>query len=555
LALNKIEAIKSAKHPLDTLDDIYRYAKLGWEAIPEDDWDRMKWYGLFFRRATPGHFMMRLRIPNGILTTAQLRAIADIVCDYGRDQADLTTRENIQLRWVTIEHVPDIFARLHAVGLTSQQSGMDNMRNVVGCPIAGLDPAELLDASSLAQELQESFVGVRELSNLPRKFNVSITGCRQDCGHAQAHDLSFVPATFHPHPNPLPQGRGEGRDGEALTGFNVLVGGALGGKDPQLAVPLDAFVLPGEVAPLNRAVLEVFRDHGPREARNKARLKVLLTEWGIERFRAAVEERLGETLARAGQDETVAYGGDHIGIHEQRQPGRCYAGLLVPVGRVTGTQLRELARLGDVYGAGEVRPPLAPIQAGPAQGALTSARVLQIDAEAVQELDAGLGQRAGLAGEHHVPARLQRVGEPDAEPAGQVVVAGARGAQRLVDLRERARARRRARRHHHDAFEHASDQRARQPVVTVAALAHAFEQPGLGQLGEVAAGRLRRDAGGVGELLGGERAAVHQRAQDVGARRIADRRRNLGQVGSDRHAGDSSALGGAWHGSTLRPRP
>lgn len=343
MAFNKIEAIKAAKHPLDVLEDIYRYAKLGWEAIPEDDWDRMKWYGVFFRRATPGYFMMRLRIPNGILSTAQLRTVADIVCDYGRDQADLTTRENIQLRWVTIENVPDIFERLRAVGLTSQQSGMDNMRNVVGCPIAGLDPTELLDASFLAEELQGSFVGVRELSNLPRKFNISITGCREDCGHAQAHDLSFVPAT-RPAAN-----------AEPLAGFNVLVGGALGGRDPQLAVSLDAFVLPDEVVALNWAVLEVFRDHGPREARNRARLKVLLAEWGIERFRAAVEKRFGGPLPRAGRDETAAYGGDHIGVHPQRQPGRCYAGLLVPVGRVTGTQLRELARLADAYGAGEVR--------------------------------------------------------------------------------------------------------------------------------------------------------------------------------------------------------
>lgn len=340
--MNKIEALKQAKHPLDVLEDIYRYAKLGWEAIPEDDWDRMKWYGLFYRRTTPGYFMMRLRVPNGILSSTQLAAIAEIVVIYGRNQADLTTRENIQLRWITIEDVPDIFERLKAVGLTSQQSGMDNMRNVVGCPIAGLDPNELLDASPLARALQEAFVGKRELSDLPRKFNTSITGCREDCTHAQAHDLSFVPATYHLQEGPV-------------CGFNVLVGGALGGKDPRVAIPLDAFVRPDEVVGLMRAVLEVFRDHGPREARNRARLKVLLDAWGIDRFRAAVEERFGRALMPAGQDETQQYGGDHIGIHPQRQPGLSYVGLLVPVGRVTGTQLKELARLAEMYGHAEIR--------------------------------------------------------------------------------------------------------------------------------------------------------------------------------------------------------
>jgi len=342
MPVNKIEVIKQAKHPLDVLEDIYRYAKEGWEAIPEDDWDRMKWYGVFFRRTTPGYFMMRLRIPNGMLTSKQLDAVADIVITYGRDQADLTTRENIQLRWITIENVPDIFERLKAVGLTSQQSGMDNMRNVVGCPIAGLDPNEFIDASPLAQALQYSFVGLRELSNLPRKFNVSVTGCRDDCASAQAHDLSFVPATYHAAHGPV-------------SGFNVLIGGALGGKDPKLAEPLDAFVRPEEVVALNRSVLEVYRDHGPRDARNKARLKYLLEMWGMDRLREAVEERFGRPLPRAGEAMTKRYGGDHIGIHPQAQRGLSYVGLLVPVGRLSGTQLKELACLSDVYGKGEIR--------------------------------------------------------------------------------------------------------------------------------------------------------------------------------------------------------
>ena len=340
--MNKIEAIKDAKHPLDVLDDIYRYAELGWESIPEDDWDRMKWYGVFFRKTTPGFFMMRLRMPNGILTSRQLATIGGIITDYGRDQADLTTRENIQLRWVRIENVPDIFARLASVGLTSQQSGMDNMRNVVGCPIAGLDPDEALDASGLAQAIQDSFVGVRDLSNLPRKFNASITGCRQDCTHAGAHDLSFTPATYFV-------------DSWPIAGFNVVVGGSLGGRDPQFAQPLNAFVRAEEVVGLNRAVLEVFRDFGSRVARTKARLRYLIEDWGMERFRAEIEARFGEPLLPAGKDESALAGSDHMGVHPQRQASMHYVGMNVPVGRVTGTQLTELAALSEQYGRSEVR--------------------------------------------------------------------------------------------------------------------------------------------------------------------------------------------------------
>lgn len=340
--MNKIEAIKDAKHPLDVLPDLFRYAELGWEAIPEDDFERLKWYGVFHRRTTPGYFMLRLRAPGGMLTTAQLATVAGIIQDYGRDQADLTTRESIQLRWVRIEDVPVIFERLAAVGLTTFQSGMDSMRNVTGCPMAGLDPSEVLDATPQARAIEAIFVGDRELSNLPRKINFAITGCVDDCIHAQAHDVAFVPARYH--------------DAErTITGFNVLLGGALGGRDPQFAAPLNAFVTPDHVAPFSRALLTVFRDFGPREARTKARLKVLVNEWGMERLRAAIEERFGLPLLPAGEELTERHGGDHIGVHPQQQAGYATVGLCVPVGRVTGTLLAELATLAERYGQGGVR--------------------------------------------------------------------------------------------------------------------------------------------------------------------------------------------------------
>ena len=338
---NKIEQIKAAKDGLDVLPDLHRYAAQEDPEFDPDDFERLKWYGLFHRKATPGHFMLRLRIPNGILSSEQLAAIGRISEEFGRNAGDITSRQNIQLRWIRIQDAPAILQRITAAGLTTQQSGMDNVRNIVGCPLAGLDAEELHDASGLTQRLQQAIIGLKSseggFSNLPRKFNLSITGCRDDCTSAQVHDLSFTPAA---------------RGGE--FGFNVLVGGALGGKMPKLAEPLDVWVPPDGVVDLATAVLGVFRDHGPRESRKMSRLKVLLGEWGIERFRAEVERVVGVPLARAGEDASRGAGGDHVGCSRQRD-GKTAVGLLVPVGRIRGEDLIELGRLAKRYGGAEAR--------------------------------------------------------------------------------------------------------------------------------------------------------------------------------------------------------
>lgn len=334
---NKIEDIKRAKDGLDVLDDIYRYAELGFDAIPPDDYERMKWYGLFHRTATPGFFMMRLRMPNGALTSTQLRGLGEIINRYGRGSADLTTRQNLQFRWLRIEDVPAIFDSLKAIGIEYRQSGMDNVRNITGCPMAGLHPQELLDASPVAAAIQNAIVGLKDFSNLPRKFNISVSGCPEDCTTSQIHDIGLTPAV---------------RDG--VVGFNVRVGGAMGGRDPRFATDLDAFVTPDEAPRLCTTILALFRDEGPRDSRLKARLKWLIKEWGIERFRDEVERRFGP-LSSAGVDATESHSGDHIGVQPQRQAGLVSIGLLVPVGKVTGNDFIELARLSDEYGSSEVR--------------------------------------------------------------------------------------------------------------------------------------------------------------------------------------------------------
>jgi ferredoxin-nitrite reductase len=332
---NRIEELKLAKDGLDVLDDILRYARTG-EEIDPDDIERMKWYGVFYRRQTPGFFMFRLRIPNGILTSAQAIEIGRLSNRFGRGRLDITTRQNIQLRWVRIQDVPRIFESLQSVGLEYRQSGMDNVRNITGCPMAGLDPDEAFDASPIAAAVQEAIVGRKEFSNLPRKFNISVSGCRNDCATSQVHDLSLTPA--------LKEGR---------PGFNVSAGG-MGGETPAFASGLDVFVEPANAAALCIAAVELFRDSGHREDRRRGRLRWLLDEWGLERLRRELERRFGP-LERAGESQIEHFGGDHIGVSAQKQPGMSAVGCLVPVGRLTGDDLIEFGRLADACGSGELR--------------------------------------------------------------------------------------------------------------------------------------------------------------------------------------------------------
>ena len=187
--MNKIGAYKEEKNGRDVKEDLPRYAVEGWETITDGDKERLKWLGVFSRRQTPGNFMMRLRIPNGISNSAQFRVIASISSDFGKDFADLTTRQQIQLRWFQVDQVQDIWERLEVVGIVSLQTGMDNIRGIVGCPVAGLTPNELFDASPVAREYNDILVGDRAYTNLPRKFNVTITGCLDNCTHAVTQDI------------------------------------------------------------------------------------------------------------------------------------------------------------------------------------------------------------------------------------------------------------------------------------------------------------------------------------------------------------------------------
>ncbi|AFZ00089.1 ferredoxin--nitrite reductase [Calothrix sp. PCC 6303] len=347
-SLNKFERFKAEKDGLAVKAEIEQFAALGWEAMDETDRDhRLKWLGVFFRPVTPGKFMMRMRIPNGILNSHQMRVLAEVVQRYGDDgYADLTTRQNIQLRGIRIEDLPEIFRHFQQVGLTTIQSGMDNVRNITGDAVAGLDAAELFDTRELVQQIQDMITnngeGNSEFSNLPRKFNIAITGGRDNSVHAEINDLAFIPAFKE--------------DSSQTFGFNILVGGFFSAKRCDAAIPLDVWVAPEEVVAVCRAILEVFRDHGLRANRQKARLMWLIDEMGIEVFRQQVETKIGKSLLpAAAKDEIDWEKRDHLGIFPQKQPGFNYVGLQIPVGRLNADSMFELARLAEVYGSGELR--------------------------------------------------------------------------------------------------------------------------------------------------------------------------------------------------------
>ena len=349
--LNKVEKVKAAKDGLDVKNELEHFAEIGWEAVDKTDLEtRLKWLGIFYRPVTPGQFMVRMRVPNGVLTSKQMRVLAKAIERYGEEgTADITTRQNIQLRGVRLEDIPQIFSSFKEVGLTSVQSGMDNVRNLTGSPVAGIDPDELIDTREMNQKVQDMITnhgeGNYSFSNLPRKFNIAIEGARDNSIHAELNDLAFIPAY---------------KDG--VLGFNVLVGGYLSAQRCAESIPMGVWI-PAEdedVVEMSRAILTVYTENGAEEglrnSRPKARLMWLVETWGVEKFRAEIEKELGKTLAdAASEDEITQDKKDHLGVHPQKQSGFSYVGLHVPMGRLAAEPMYELARLAEVYGNSEIR--------------------------------------------------------------------------------------------------------------------------------------------------------------------------------------------------------
>ncbi|AQR78591.1 ferredoxin--nitrite reductase NirA [Paenibacillus larvae subsp. larvae] len=341
-SLNKMELLKLEKDGLDVIRTIIEnYAVQGYDAIPEDELNRFKWAGVYEQKPKEGYFMMRVRINSGIMTSGQAHALARIAKDYGRDLVDVTTRQAIQFHWLTVEQLPDIFRRLEEVGLYSFEACGDCPRTIVGNPLAGIDPDELFDTTALVNEVNDFFLLNKDFSNLPRKYKMSISANLYNSGHAEIQCLAFTPAV-----NQI--------DGEELLGFHVWVGGGLSAK-PHLAKQLDVFIRPENVLNVAIGVSTIFRDYGYRQKRHHARLKFLVADWGPEKFLEKLTELIGELPTR-GEDKTLGWKASYFdGVHPQKQAGYNYVGLNVPVGRLSGTDLEELARLADEYGKGSIR--------------------------------------------------------------------------------------------------------------------------------------------------------------------------------------------------------
>ncbi|MHC5797975.1 nitrite/sulfite reductase [Lacisediminihabitans sp. FW035] len=354
--LNANEAWKQADGGLSVRERIENdYSQNGFDSIDGTDLHgRFRWWGLYTQRK-PGidggktatlepheledkYFMLRVRIDGGQLSTEQLRVIGAISTEFGRDTADLTDRQNIQLHWIRVEDVPEIWRRLEAVGLGTTEACGDVPRVVLGSPVAGIAADELIDPTSAIQEITERYIGDPELANLPRKFKTAITGHpSQDVVH-EINDIGFV-AVEHP---------------VLGVGYDLWVGGGLS-TDPRLAQRLGAFVAPHEVADVWYGVTAIFRDYGFRRLRNKARLKLLVAEWGPERFREILEtEYLGHALPDGPAAPTPTSAGDHVGVHPQKD-GRFFIGVTPIVGRVSGSMLTALADLLTAHGSARLR--------------------------------------------------------------------------------------------------------------------------------------------------------------------------------------------------------
>jgi ferredoxin-nitrite reductase len=340
--LNKFELVKMEKDGLDVIRTIIdSYAHQGYDAIDENDMNRFKWAGVYEQKPKDGYFMMRVRINSGVMTSDQARALAGIARDYGRDLVDVTTRQAIQFHWLQIADIPDIFTRLEKVGLYSYEACGDCPRTIVGNPLADIDKDELMDTTEIVNQVNDFFLMNRDFSNLPRKYKMSISSNIYNSGHAEIQCLAYTPAT-------------KVIDGQEVIGFHVMVGGGLSAK-PHLAKSLDMFVKPDEVLKVAIGVTTIFRDHGYREKRHHARLKFLVADWGVEKFREELVKLIGEMPTR-GDDKTVGWNGAYFdGVHPQKQDGYSYIGLSLPVGRLNADELDELARVSDTYGKGVLR--------------------------------------------------------------------------------------------------------------------------------------------------------------------------------------------------------
>ena len=354
--VTKQERWKHEEHPLDGWDRILAHAEA--DKFPnEEDTYRIRNFGLFFVGPTQNSFMLRCRIPAGELTALQLRGLADIADDFGNGKAAITTRSNIQIREIAPRNLVNVLTRLQSLGLTARGSGVDNIRNITASPTAGFDPQELIDTRPFAHALHHYILNHRDLYGLPRKFNVAFEGGGSVDTVAESNDLGFIAVTL-----------AAGSQGEALRDsspttiepgvyFRVELAGISGHK--QLARDSGILIRPSEVVAVAVAMIRVFIENGDRTDRKKARLKYLLDKWGVEKFLTETQKKLSFPLVKFSLEKCsrrhppLKHG--HLGVYRQKQKGKNYVGVAIPVGVMTTRQMRRVADIAANYGAGHVR--------------------------------------------------------------------------------------------------------------------------------------------------------------------------------------------------------
>jgi sulfite reductase (ferredoxin) len=340
LRRNSVERLKAEKHPFDVIHDLPRFGRIAYEDIPEEDILRMQWYGLYHDKPKIGNFMLRVKIPNGTLSPAQLREIGRISRELGENSGELTTRQCIQLHWLRLQTLPQVLERLTAAGMTTAGGCGDNLRNVTGCPVSGLDAAELFDAGETIAEVVAFFYGNREYGNLPRKHKYTISACPYHCNAPEIHDIALVGT------------RQDGRDGYALW-----VGGGLSSV-PRIGKSLGVFVPKAEALVTARGLTEIWSaDLRYRMSRAKARFKFMVDDDGPELIRERLEAHLGRKLEDLAEEPRPIGRTDHLGVNVQKSAdGRelRYIGFPVFPGLMNGEQMIAVADLLEPY-AGQFR--------------------------------------------------------------------------------------------------------------------------------------------------------------------------------------------------------
>ena len=341
-ALSKIEQAKADLCGLELEPQLAQLASTGWDNLDEATLTiRLKWLGIFFRPVTPGRFMVRLRLPNGVIQAEQLEVLADAVDRCGEwGSADITTRQNLQLRGLLLEDMAPLLSAMQSVGLTSRQSGHDNPRNITGNPFAGLDPEELVDTRPLVDAIQRRLLADDAPTNLPRKFNIAVGGAPDS--FLLHNDLAFLPAEHN-----------------GQLGFTVMVGGFFSAQRNELAIPLGVWLTGEQLPAFSLAVLRHFERCGNRQARNKSRLMYLVDELGLEAYREAVLQAFADLGEQAqphdGRHLVQRAPRSGLGVQPQKQEGLVWVGLSVPVGRLDAASMAELAAIARRHGSGELR--------------------------------------------------------------------------------------------------------------------------------------------------------------------------------------------------------